>query len=223
MFRTCDGRSLSSWSRESVPWRPSSSPHRSHGPASFVRSEFAEVGRTSYRYPTLLSSGSIHPPMTSSFGQGKAIQLVEGDGPVKQCRVRPALEQLAGSASKEPEGGIGSARSEAESLHAQPLEFCYRRETRTDHDVHREIQCTDESRDRCRVGQAHWVDTIGPGVSVGDPPPDGFFEPGLIISLRVTERVRAGVDHEGDRLGLSERSEGLQFLQLFLERSERPR
>ena len=31
----------------SVPWRPSSSPHRSHGPASFVRSEFAEVGRTS--------------------------------------------------------------------------------------------------------------------------------------------------------------------------------
>src|SRR5437773_12031594 len=119
--------------------------------------------------------------MTSSFGQGKAIQLVEGDGPVKQCRVRPALEQLAGSASKEPERGIASARSEAESLHAQPLEFCYRRETRTDPVVHREIQRTHESRDRRRVDQAQRVDAIRPGVSVGYPPPGGFFGPGLSI------------------------------------------
>src|SRR5947207_13121549 len=136
--------------------------------------------------------------MTSSFGQGKAIQLVEGDGPVKQCRVRPALEQLAGSASKEPEGGIGSARSEAESLHAQPLEFCYRRETRTDHDVHREIQCPDESRERRPVGQAHTVDAIGPGVSVVDPAPDGIFEPGLIIALPVAARVGPRVYNDGD-------------------------
>src|SRR5438094_10582080 len=100
--------------------------------------------------------------MTSSFGQGKAIQLVEGDGPVKQCRVRPALEQLAGSASKAPEGGTGSARSEAESLHAPPLALCYRTETRTDHDGHREIQCTDEMRDPRRVGQAHRADALGP-------------------------------------------------------------
>src|SRR5439155_21635924 len=89
-----------------------------------------------------------------------------------------------------------------------------------DHDVHREIQCLDEGRDRCRVGQAHRIDTIGPGVSVGDPPPDGFLEPRLIISLRVTERVRAGIDHEGDRLGSSECLEGLQFPQLTLERQD---
>src|SRR3989454_9165103 len=45
-------------------------------------------------------------------------------------------------------------------------------------------------------------------------------EPRLGISLRMPERIRPGVDHEGDGLGISERSEGFQFLDLLLEGHE---
>src|SRR2546430_15714561 len=89
-----------------------------------------------------------------------------------------------------------------------------------DHHVDREIQRTHEGRDRCRVCQAHGIDAIGPHVSIGNPPSNGLLESRLSISLRMPERICAGIDHEGDGLGISERSEGFQFLDLLLQGHE---